>query len=242
MKNIGVIFAGGAGSRIHSKERPKQFLEIYNKPIIIHTLEHFERCDEIDAVTVACLKDWIGYFEELLYRYRINKVKKIVPGGDTGQASIYEALKAAKEVAGGEEAIVLIHDGVRPLISPELLSKNIACVKEHGSAITGVVLKETLVVVDENDSVVQVPSRKNSRVARAPQSFYLSEILKAHEEALQRGETNIIDSCTMMRSAGKELYLLEGPSENIKITTPDDFYSMRAILEAKENAQIYGYE
>ena len=240
--NIGVIFAGGVGSRMRSKERPKQFLEMYNKPIIIHTLEHFENNLEIDAVVIACVENWIPYLETLLYKFRITKVKKIVPGGKTGQLSIYNGLKAAKEVAGNEKSIVLIHDGVRPLINPELLSANIASVKEFGSAITAGVVKETIVVVDENLDVKHVPSRAKSRVAKAPQSFWLDEILEVHEQALVDGEDKSIDSCTLMKQYGKQLHMIDGPYENIKITTPDDFYTMRAILEAKENSQIYGLE
>ena len=240
--NIGVIFAGGVGTRMHTKERPKQFLELYNKPIIIHTLEHFENNDEIDAVVVACVEDWIPYLKKLLHKFRIEKVKKIVPGGKTGQLSIYNGLKAAKEVAGEEKAIVLIHDGVRPLINPELLSANIASVKEYGSAITAGIVKETIVVVSNNLDVEQVPSRAKSRVAKAPQSFWLEDILAVHEQALADGEDSFIDSCTLMKWYGKQLHMIDGPYENIKITTPDDFYTMRAILEAKENSQIYGLE
>ena len=115
--NIAVIFAGGVGSRMHSKERPKQFLEMYNKPIIIHTLEHFEKYKDIDAIVVVCINGWIQYLKDLLYKFRIEKVKLVVPGGTTGQLSIYNGLKAAKEIAGNEKSIVLIHDGVRPLMS-----------------------------------------------------------------------------------------------------------------------------
>lgn len=240
--NIGVIFAGGVGTRMHSKDRPKQFLELYNKPIIIHTLEHFENNDEIDAVVIACVEEWIPYLEKLLYKFRIEKVKKVVPGGKTGQLSIYNGLKAAKEIAGEEKSIVLIHDGVRPLINPELLSANISSVKDYGSAITAGIVKETIVVVGDDLDVEQVPSRKNSRMAKAPQSFWLDEILDVHERALTDGEDNSIDSCTLMKQYGKHLHMIDGPYENIKITTPDDFYTMRAILEAKENSQIYGLE
>jgi 2-C-methyl-D-erythritol 4-phosphate cytidylyltransferase len=240
--NIGVIFAGGVGSRMHSKERPKQFLELYNKPIIIHTLEHFENNNEIDAIVIACVADWIPYLEKLLYKFRIEKVKKIVSGGKTGQLSIYNGLRAARDIAGDEKSIVLIHDGVRPLISSQLLSDNIASVKKYGSSITAGVVKETIVVVDEDLEVEQVPSRAKSRVAKAPQSFWLDDILAVHEQALTDGEDNSIDSCTLMKQYGKKLHMIDGPYENIKITTPDDFYMMRAILEAKENNQIYGFE
>jgi len=241
--NIGVIFAGGVGSRMHSKDRPKQFLEMYNKPIIVHTLEYFENHPMIDAIVVVCIKDWIPYLEKLLYKFRIDKVKKIVPGGETGQLSIYNGLRAAKEIAGEEKSIVLIHDGVRPLISENLITNNIETVMKHGSAITTAKVKETILVVNEGKSSIDyVPSRNNSRVAKAPQSFWLDDILKAHEKSLEEGETNCIDSCTMMQKYGYDLYLIDGPSQNIKITTPEDFYTMRAILEAKENEQIYGIE
>ena len=240
--NIGVIFAGGVGKRMRTKERPKQFLEIGNKPIIIYTLEFFENNDEIDAVVISCVEEWIPYLKTLLYKYRIEKVKKIVPGGETGQISIYHGLLAAKEIAGNEKTIVLIHDGVRPLINSKLLSDNIACVIENGSAITSGIVKETIVVVDEKNKVELVPTREKSRVAKAPQSFWLDEILEAHQRALEEHINSFIDSCTMMEYYGKQMYMVDGPYENIKITTPDDFYMMRAILEAKENAQIYGLE
>lgn len=239
--NIGVIFAGGVGSRMHSKEMPKQFLKVHDKPIIIHTLEHFEKNEEIDAIVIACVSDWIPHLEKLLYQYRIDKVKKVVSGGESGQLSIYNGLCAAEEVAAGRKAVVLIHDGVRPLINSKLLSDNVKCVKQNGSAITAGIVKETIVVIDGDGRVEQVPSREKSRVAKAPQSFWLDDILSVHRQALKDGITNSIDSCTLMKHYGYTLYMLDGPYENIKITTPDDFYTMRAILDAKENAQIYGY-
>ena len=240
--NIAVIFAGGVGRRMYSKEKPKQFLEMYNKPIIIHTLEHFENHNKIDAIVVVCVEEWIPYFEKLLYKFRIEKVRKVVPGGKSGQLSIYNGLKAAKEIAGEDDAIVLIHDGVRPLINAAIISDNIESVQKNGSAITTAVVKETILVVNEGTSTIDyVPSRNNSRVARAPQSFWLKDILSAHEKALAEGEENFIDSCSMMQKYGYPLFLVDGPGENIKITTPEDFYILRAILEAKENAQIYGF-
>lgn len=240
--NTALIFAGGVGSRMHSKERPKQFLEMYNKPIIIHTLEHFENHPDIDAIVVVCVEGWVDYLQKLLYKFRIEKVKKIVTGGATGQLSIYNGLVAAKEVSGAEDTVILIHDGVRPLINSKLISDNIESVKKNGSAITTAVVKETILVVKEDSFIDYVPSRANSRIAKAPQSFWLDDILSAHEKALNQGKSDFIDSCSMMQYFGKSLYLVDGPEENIKITTPQDFYSMRAILEAKENAQIYGVE
>jgi len=238
--NIGLIFAGGVGSRMNSRELPKQFLRIYDKPIIVHTIEHFEKCADVDAVVVVCVADWIDYFNDLAYKYRLEKVKKVVPGGASGQLSIYNGLVAAKEVAGGEKSVVLIHDGVRPLISSELLTKNIECVKKFGSSITSGIVKETIVEIDDEGAIKLVPDRAHSRVAKAPQSFWLDDILQAHEKALAEGRKDFIDSCTMMQHYGFKLHMTDGPYENIKITTPDDFYTMRAILQVKEDAQIYG--
>ena len=238
--NIAVIFAGGVGARMHSKDRPKQFLELYHKPIIIHTIEIFEHAKNIDAIVISCIEAWIPYLKDLLYRFRIEKVQKIVPGGETGQLSIFNGLKAANEISNGSKSIVLIHDGVRPFISEKVIDDNISSVKLNGSAITTAPAKETILVVNESSIIDHVPNRENSRIAKAPQSFWLDDILGIHHQALQDGFINFIDSCTMMHYYGKRLFLVDGPNENIKITTPEDFYIMRAILEAKENAQIYG--
>ncbi len=127
--NIAVIFAGGVGKRMGNTDKPKQFIEIEGKPIIIHTLEHFEKNKNIDAIIVASKVEWIDYLNDLLVKYNIKKVAKVVPGGETGQMSIFNGIKCAKEMYG-DDAIVLIHDGVRPFITDELIDTNIQTVKE----------------------------------------------------------------------------------------------------------------
>lgn len=240
--NIGIIFAGGTGVRMQSKERPKQFLEMYGKPIIVYTIEHFEKCNDIDVIIVACLEEWIPYMEKLVSKYELNKVARIVPGGSTCKDSVYNALCTAKEIANGEDAVVLIHDGVRPLIDKKIISDNVKCVKENGSCITTSYAPETVVVTDDNNDITQVPLRDRAKIARAPQSFWLSDILEAHEKSLAENYWYYIDSCTLMQHYGYKLTMLEGPHNNIKITTPEDFYLMRAILDSKETAQMYGFE
>ena len=238
--NIAVIFAGGIGSRMHSKALPKQFLQMHGKPIIAHTIDVFETSEEIDAIIIACVQQWIEHLEKIVEKYNFKKIKKIVPGGITGLLSIYNGLRAAKEFAGSTKSIVLIHDGVRPLITPITIHDNIESVKTNGSAITCVKAKETVLLINSDNGVIDVPNRESSRLARAPQSFWLDDILCAHEVSLKEGRTSFIDSCSMMQYYGKSLYLVEGPESNIKVTTPEDFYIMRAMLDAKENAQIYG--
>lgn len=238
--NIAAIFAGEVGTRMHTKELPKQFLKIHDKPIIIRTLELFEENPEIDMIVIACVENWIGYLNKLISKYNLRKVQRIVKGGKSGQESIYNILKAAEELGDRDKDIVLIHDGVRPLITQKTIFDNITSVKKNGSAITSVKVKETVLIVDNDESITEVPDRATSRLARAPQSFYLDDILSAHEKAISENKFDFIDSCSMLQYYGKKLYLVDGPQENIKITTPDDFYTMRALLDAKENAQIYG--
>ncbi len=236
--NIAVIFAGGSGKRMHSKDKPKQFLMIHGKPIIVHTVEVFQYHEEIDGIVVACLEEWIPYMEEMKYRYRLEKISRIVKGGATGQLSIYNGVKAAAELYGIEDNVVLIHDGVRPLIDAEVISKNIAGVRQYGSAITCAPAQETFVLIDDDNNITEVESRKHSRLAKAPESFWLKELLEAQEQALKDGVTEMIDSCTLMRAYGKKMHVVECSYENIKITTPDDFHMFRALYDARENQQL----
>ncbi|MBQ0061386.1 MAG: 2-C-methyl-D-erythritol 4-phosphate cytidylyltransferase [Bacteroidales bacterium] len=238
-KNVAVIFAGGSGIRMNTKSRPKQFLELHGKPIIIYTLELFENHPEIDGIVVACIESWIPYLNKLLQKFEMTKVVAVVPGGETGQESIYNGLKAA-QANFPEDSIVLIHDGVRPLINENTITDNIQTAREKGNCITCIKASETLVVKQEDGSL-QIPTRENSLIARAPQTFHLNDILAAHEKALSEGKNNFIDSCTMMSAYGHKMATIIGPVENIKITTPTDFFMFRAIEDVRENSQIFGF-
>ncbi|MBO7346860.1 MAG: 2-C-methyl-D-erythritol 4-phosphate cytidylyltransferase [Bacteroidaceae bacterium] len=243
--NIAAIFAGGSGIRMNTKSRPKQFLELHGKPIIIYTLELFDNHPDIDAITVACIQSWIPFLEKQIRKFEINKVVKIVPGGATGQESIYNALCAAEQHALSSQGTldgvnVLIHDGVRPLITEQTITDNINKVMECGSCITCVPATETLVVRQQDDSL-QIPSRKDSLIARAPQSFRLTDIISAHRKAIDEGRNDFIDSCTMMSHYGYTMGIVNGPVENIKITTPTDFFVFRAMVQVHENQQIFGF-
>ena len=237
--NIALIFAGGSGKRMNSKSRPKQFLELHGKEIIIYTIEHFERHPEIDAIVVVCIEEWIDYLKTLLKKNGIEKVKWIVPGGETGQDSIYNGLQVIHENCP-EDSIVLIHDGVRPLITAELISDNIQCVKEHGSAVTVAPVTETVMLTADDKLVYTSVERDKCRMAKAPQGYYLKDIYAAHKKAIAENVHNKIDSATMMSDYGYSLYTVEGGPENIKITTPSDFYIFRALLDEMENSQIFG--
>ncbi|HEO6946971.1 TPA: 2-C-methyl-D-erythritol 4-phosphate cytidylyltransferase, partial [Streptococcus agalactiae] len=233
MMNIGVIFAGGVGRRMNTKGKPKQFLEVHGKPIIVHTIDIFQNTEAIDAVVVVCVSDWLDYMNNLVERFNLTKVKAVVAGGETGQMSIFKGLEAAEQLAT-DDAVVLIHDGVRPLINEEVINANIQSVKETGSAVTSVRAKETVVLVNDSSKISEVVDRTRSFIAKAPQSFYLSDILSVERDAISKGITDAIDSSTLMGMYNRELTIVEGPYENIKITTPDDFYMFKALYDARE--------
>lgn len=238
MKNVAVIFAGGTGSRMNNVSRPKQFIELNGKPVIIYTLELFENHPKIDGIVVVCLETWIDFLKELLNKFHITKVASVVPGGTTGQESIYNGLVRAHELYG-DDTVVLIHDGVRPLITEQTITDNIDTVVKYGNCITCVPATETFMVHQDDESFA-IPARKDSFLARAPQSFILRDILDAHKKAISEGRTDFIDSCMMMNHYGYQMHTAIGPMENIKITTPTDFFVFRAIITARENQQIFG--
>lgn len=237
--NVAVIFAGGIGKRMGKTDKPKQFMEISGKPIIIHTLEVFENNKNIDKIIISCLKEWITYLENLIEKYKIQKVDKIVTGGETGQMSIFNGLNVAKQLYP-EDSIVLIHDGVRPFIDDELINSNIESVKKNGSAISSVMSTETFVLVDENKIIMDIPERCNSLVAKAPQSFYIKDIYEIHKQAQQDNIYNSIDSCTLMHYYNKKMAVVLTDYDNIKITTPKDIALAESIynrrLKQKENS------
>lgn len=238
--NVAVIFAGGTGTRMNTKSKPKQFLEMHSKPVLIYTLENFQNHPLIDHIILVCLESWMDYAAGLMRKFGITKVTKIVPGGATGQESIFHGIKEAK-ILYGDDHIVLIHDGVRPLINGETITNCIKTAKLHGNAITVSPAIETIFLKNEgNDYVGQIFDRSRCEMAKAPQCFILGDIYKVHLRAIEEGNCDFIDSASLMQHYGMKLYTVDGPSENIKITTPSDFYIFRAIMDAKENLQILG--
>lgn len=237
--NIAVIFAGGTGQRMNTRTKPKQFLKLHGKPILIYVLELFQSHGQIDGIVLVSVEKWQSYCWELVNQYSLTKVAAIVPGGNSGQNSIFHGLSKARELYPGD-SVVLIHDGVRPLINAETISNAISCVEEHGSAITVSPAIETVTIKGEGGKIGHIIDRSHCQMARAPQCFYLDDILIAHQRAQAEKLQDFIDSASLMSYYGYSLYTIEGPMENIKITTPVDFYIFRAIEEAQENSQIFG--
>ena len=235
---------------MNNAAKPKQFLQLYGKEIIIHTLEQFQNHQQVDAVCVVCIESWIGFLQSLVRQYGLSKVRWIVPGGKTGQESIFNGLSTLHEHCP-EDSIVLVHDGVRPLVSEKLISDCIDSVKQYGSGIAVAPAIETIVNLDKEDNISGITDRSKCFYAKAPQGFVLKDlygvqgfVLKdlygVHIEARKKGSVNAIDSASLMHEYGYTLHTVPCSYENIKITTPADFYIFRALYDARENSQVFG--
>lgn len=241
--NIAIIFAGGIGQRLNNGENstPKQFLKINDKPIIIRTLELFQTHKDIDKIYISIHPEYYEYMQDLVKYYYITKTVGIVNGGKTGQESIYNALKLAQK-ENPQDSIVLIHDGVRPNITEEVITKNIECTKKNGNAITCTSCFETILISENGINPEHVPYRKDTYAAQAPQTFRLGEVIEAHEITRKTNPnyTDIVDTCTLYKTLDKKTFMVKGNRGNIKITTIEDLYILRALIRYKEDLEAFG--
>ena len=243
--NLAVIFAGGVGSRMGEqyKGTPKQFLAVGNKPILAHTLDIFQRHARIDGIYLAVLVDYMDYAREMAVHYGITKLRAVVAGGRVAQESIYNALSKAHE-DNPPDTVVLIHDGVRPVLEDRVIDANIESVLRYGTAITCTPCHETILESEDGIQVRHIPVRAHTFAAQAPQSFRLREILAAHEaiRATSSGYTNMVDACTIYHALGRAVRMVQGNHGNIKVTTPEDVYVLRAIMQYRDDLQAFGIE
>jgi 2-C-methyl-D-erythritol 4-phosphate cytidylyltransferase len=239
--NYAVIFAGGSGSRMGPTSVPKQFLDYGGKPLIVHTIEHFQRHVGISGIVVSVPEAWHAYFLTMLEQFPLSKVSQVVVGGGTGQESIYFALMALRETGVDQRATVLIHDGVRPLINEQIISDCISGVLERGSAVTSYPAVETMLESPDGKEIGQILPRSRLLIAQAPQAFRLGELLGAHDSALRGGRGEYIDSLSLMRSESVcSPFLVMGSRANIKVTTPEDYFMSKALLELEQFHRVEG--
>lgn len=234
MKKIGIIIAGGVGARME-QAIPKQFLNVGDKPIIIYTLEAFQRHPNIDSLVVVCLDGWHEILRSYAKQFNITKLESIVSGGNNGQESIKNGLDEVKRLGYKKDDIVLIHDAIRPLVDDEIISDNIATAEKYGNAtvvvpVTTVVLKKGK---DESYSE-KVVDRDQLYLTQTPQAFKLGEILGAHKEAKEKGITNSVASCDLYTKLGRKVYYSVGSETNIKLTRPGDILIFKALLNTNK--------
>ena len=233
MSNIALIIAGGSGSRMQ-QDIPKQFLTVNEKPVIVYTMEAFQRHAEIDAIAVVCLSGWEQVLRAYARQFNIDKLRLIVPGGESGQASIRNGVFALEQEWGADD-IVLIHDAIRPMVSQEIISDCLKSTREFGSSIAVIPCAEAMLQTE--DGAVSSGSYPRDRLKRTqtPQGFRVGELAALHREALKRGFDQSIASCTLMIELGRQVHFCKGSEKNIKLTTLEDIDIFKALLLAKRS-------
>lgn len=236
--NIALIIAGGSGSRMQ-QDIPKQFLTVNEKPIIVYTMEAFQRHPKIDAVSVVCIEGWENVLWAYAKQFNIDKLKYIVPGGKNGQDSIRNGVYELQKHYSSDD-LVLIHDAIRPLVSAEIISDNIRVAVNYGNAVTVVPCAEAMMQTE--DGMVSTGSYPRERLKRTqtPQAFHIGQICDLHRRALNAGITNSVASCTLMIEMGEKVYFSAGSEKNIKLTTVEDIDIFKALLAAKRSDWLKG--
>ncbi len=233
MSNIALIIAGGSGNRM-GQNIPKQFLTVNERPVIIYTLEAFQKHPEIDEIAVVCIKGWESVLQAYANQFNITKLKYIIPGGKNGQDSIRNGLyELEKEHL--ENDIVLIHDAIRPMVSAEIISDCIRVTKEKESAIAVIPCAEAMLQTEDGEISVGSYPRDRLKRTQTPQGFKLGKICSLHRKALEAGIVNSIASCTLMIEMGEQVHFSLGSEKNIKLTTVEDIDIFKALLLAKRS-------
>lgn len=230
--NIALIIAGGSGQRMQ-QQIPKQFLNVNDKPVIIYTLEAFQKHPDIDEIGVVCIDGWHDILKAYARQYKIDKLKWVVPGGENGQGSIRNGVYEAEKRYGRED-IILIHDAIRPMVSHDIISDCIVQCRSHGSAITVTPCNTAVLRKTENEASSEVVPRDRLAMTQTPQAFPIGKIADIHRKALEVGITNSVASCTLMIEMGESVHFSIGSETNIKLTTPDDLKIFKALLSLQK--------
>jgi 2-C-methyl-D-erythritol 4-phosphate cytidylyltransferase len=229
--NIALILAAGSGTRMGNADKPKQFLPIYGKPLMIHTIEAFEINDDVDKIVIVTNEQYIDQVKVWCKQYDLAKVKAVVSGGNERQISVYNGLQAVKNIASSNDDVILIHDAARPLISQRIITDNIRVCEKYDAVDTVIKASDTIVRSINEESISDIPARNELYQGQTPQSFKLSLILDAHEYVKTHEVNNVTDDCKLVLSLGKEVRLVEGSKQNFKITTFDDLMMLKALLK-----------
>lgn len=235
--NIAIIVAGGSGHRM-GQEIPKQFINVYDKPVLIYTLEGFQQHPQIDAIEVVCLDGWQEVTWAYARQFNISKLKWIVTGGDTGQESIRNGVYHLEGKASAED-IIIIHDGIRPLVDASVLTDVIKTAQKYGNGVSSLPYNEQIFIVDKEDETItrEYIPRETLRRVSTPQAYQFNKLDKAYHEAFEK-EIGIYGSAytnTMMVLLGETLHFAAGSDKNIKLTTKDDLEMFKSYLKMEKD-------
>lgn len=232
--NVAVIIAGGVGSRM-GMSVPKQFVTIDNKPVLIYTMECFQNHPMIDVIELVCIDGWQETAQRYADKYGITKLREIVTGGETGQESIRNGVYALDGVCN-EDDVVVIHDGIRPLVDESVLSDVIVKCKQYGNAVTSMPYNEQIFIKDDDFSTTKYIPRETLRRVATPQAYKFGLLYEKYKEAFEK-KIGIYGSSytnTMMVDLGVRLYFAAGSDKNIKLTTKDDLELFLGYLKTKK--------
>lgn len=230
-----IIIAGGSGSRM-GQDIPKQFINVYDKPVLVYTLEGFQKHPQIDVIELVCIDGWHDIARAYAKQFNIDKLKWIVSGGSTGQESIRNGVYNLEGKISDDD-IVIIHDGIRPLVDETVLSNVITKCSQYGSAVSSMPYNEQIFVADDEISTVKYIPRESIRRVSTPQAYKFGLLNSKYHEAFEK-KIGIYGSAytnTMMVELGERLYFAEGSDKNIKLTTKDDLEMFKAYLKADDN-------
>lgn len=234
--NIALLTAAGSGTRTH-QDIPKQFIHVNNKPIIIYTLEAFQKHPNIDAIVVVILKGWSEILWAYAKQFNITKLKYVVFGGESGQESIYNGLKEIQKNYS-EDDVVMVHDGNRPLVSQDIITDSLVTYKKYGCAVAAIPCTEVVFVSKDREASSESIPREKLLRTQTPHTYQVKELLEAHEEARLKGITNTAASCSLFECFGKKSYFSMGSEKNLKITTAEDIEIFKALLTARNDDWI----
>lgn len=234
--NTALIIAGGKGNRM-GQDIPKQFINVYDKPVIVYTLEAFQNHPLIDSIAVVLIDGWEEMLRSYARQFGISKLDIVVPGGVNGQDSIRNGVMAIAENAGDDD-LVLVHDAIRPMISEKIITENIEVCRKKGNAITVIPCQEAMLLSPDGESSSESIARNTLKRTQTPQTFFVKELKKLHEDALAAGITNSIASCTLMVEMGRQVYFANGSEKNIKLTTTDDLEIFKSLLKQEHSDWI----
>ncbi len=241
--NYAIILAAGVGQRMRNGGMPKQFVKLMGKPIVVYTLDKFEQNEDIDKIVVVCHGDYVEHMTNILKEYNIGKVAKIVVGGSDRQASLVKGLETIRDIGGLDDDIVVIHDGVRPLVSNNTIYENVRIAKQSGCAVTVHPVTESVLITEkEFASIESFQKRAATYSMTSPQTFHLGKIISAYQnyDFRENSELPLLDAAMVYANGGEKVSLVKEQGANIKITTPEDYYVLKAMLELEENKYVFG--
>ena len=235
--NVAILIAGGSGHRM-GQEIPKQFINVYDKPVIVYTLESFQKHPLVDAIEVVCLEGWDNILWAYAKQFNIDKLKWVVPGGNSGQESIRNGVYNLEDKCH-EGDIVIIHDGVRPLIDDTILTDVIRTAEKYGNGVTSRPVNEQVFWVDKDDETTTTSyiPREQLRIVATPQAYEYTNLDKRYHEAFEKniGVDGSNYTNTMMVQLGETLHFAAGSDRNIKLTTKDNLEIFKATLKADKD-------